>query len=215
MITYHHYFNNLDTTKLAQDFNTTLKNYSRFSKKIIISLLGDIYPQKNKTKAEEVNQTFQDNWDVIFKDLNLISTKREGKYSIEHKDKKIELYIPRIDTHVYPLGRFREYLSQQGILEDYEKQFNQTLTDYVCPDLIKWPGIIIEPNGDLNFCASFEAINCNKGIISNIFTKSFSQVQKELKEFHERELNWFIDNLQDIIKGKVSTCKLKNNCYSK
>jgi len=214
MVTYHHYFNNLDTSKLAKDFNATLKNYSRFSKKIIISLLGDVYPQKTQTKAEEVNQTFQNDKKIIFKDFNVIQTEPEGNYSLEHKDKKIELFVPKIDTRVYPLGRFKQYLSQKGILEDYEKKFNESLTDYVCPDLIKWPGIIIEPNGDLNFCASFEAMNCNQVIISNIFDKSFSQVQTELKEFYEKEINWFIDNLQDITTGKVSTCKIKNNCYS-
>ena len=85
--------------------------------------------------------------------------------------------------------------------------------DYVCPDLIKWPGIIIEPDGSLNLCASFEAISCKGAIVSNILTKSYSQVEDELLQLHKTELKWFTENVQDIIQGNVSTCKLKNHCY--
>ena len=117
-----------------------------------------------------------------------------------------------MDTRVYPLGRFRQYLKQLGVLQQYEEQFEQAMSDYVCPDLIKWPGIIIEPDGSLNLCASFEAITCAGAIATNIFTKPYAQVQEELMRFHYKEVRWFIDNLPDIIAGKVSTCKLKNKC---
>jgi len=217
MITYHHYFENLDTNKLAQEFNLALKNYMRFSKKITISLLGDQFSQQNPTKAEEAQKTFNDNWGIIFKDINL--TKIDDKnyhatYTSLSTWKEANIYIPQIDTRVYPLGRFREYLSQRIMLQQYTAKFEQSLSDYVCPDLIKWPGIIIEPNGDLNLCASFEAIVCKDAVVTNIFRRSYEQVQNDLIKFHKKEMRWFIDNLSGIIDGKVSTCKLKNGCYS-
>ena len=213
MVTYHHYHPNLDRTKLAQDLNSTLINYLEFSKKIIISLLGDQYSQQEPTMAEDVQKTFHDNWEIIFANISMTQTDDENTYHAQHGTNEAEIQIPPLDTRVYPLGRFRQYLKQLGVLQQYEEQFEQAMSDYVCPDLIKWPGIIIEPDGSLNLCASFEAIACRGAIVTNIFTKPYDQVRKELMQFHQRELNWFIDNLPDIIAGKVSTCKLKNNCY--
>jgi len=213
MVTYHHYHQNLDTDKLAKDFNSTLKNYMGFSKRIIISLLGDEYSQQEPTKAEEVQRTFQDNWDIIFRDIEIKPMEDNKIYLAQFKSKKTQIRIPQIDTRVYPLGRFIKYLSQKDLLNQYETQFEQTMGDYVCPDLIKWPGIIIEPDGNLNLCASFEAINCTGAVVTNIFTKSYEQVKDELIQFHQKEMRWFIDNLPKIIDGKVSTCKLKNHCY--
>jgi len=213
MVTYHHYYSNLDKLKLAKDFNSTLINYLRFSKKIIISLLGDKYSQQEPTKAEEVQKAFLDNWKTIFADIKLTSGDKDYPYHAQHMGIETEIKIPPLDSRVYPLGRFRQYLAQRKILEQYEERFEQGMSDYVCPDLIKWPGIIIEPDGSLNLCASFEAVACRGAIVSNIFTKSYSEVQEELVNFHKKEMHWFIDNLSDIIAGKVSTCKLKNKCY--
>ncbi len=213
MVTYHHYYPKLDRIKLAQDFNSTLINYLGFSKRVIISLLGDQYSKQELTKAEDVRRTFQDNWEIIFADIDMTSTDNEHSYHAQHETNKAEIKIPCLDTRVYPLGRFRQYLSHQEILQQYEVQFEQAMSDYVCPDLVKWPGIIIEPEGDLNLCASFEAITCRGAVVTNIFTKPYEQVRDELIQFHQKELNWFINNLPDIISGKVSTCKLKNKCY--
>jgi hypothetical protein len=212
MITYHHYRENLDIQKVARDFNMTLKNYMEFSKKIIISLLGDQHSQSKSTKAEEVETAFKDNWQIIFSDLKLNQV-NDKTYLAEYHNKKSELFIPSIDTRVYPLGRFRKYLENKGILKEYGEKFEKSMGDYICPDLVRWPGIILEPDGSLNLCASFEAITCRGAIITNIFEKEYSQVKDELIQFHKKELNWFIDNLPEIIEGKVSTCKIKNKCY--
>jgi len=213
MVTYHHYYPDLDKLKLAKDFNSTLINYLGFSRKIIISLLGDQYSQKEPIKAEEVQRAFQDNWETIFADIEMTPKNSKSTYHAQHGTNGAEIQIPPLDTRVYPLGRFRQYLAKRKVLEQYEKRFEQVMGDYVCPDLIKWPGIIIEPDGSLNLCASFEAVTYRGAIVSNIFTKPYSEVQKELIKFHKKEMNWFIDNLPKIIDGKVSTCKLKNNCY--
>lgn len=213
MVTYHHYFDPLDTDKLARDFNNTLRSYMQFSDKILISLLGDEFSQQDPTKAQEVQATFQDNWEAIFRDIHLTQEKRE--YHAECNKTKSRISIPSIDTRVYAFGRFRQYLSQRGVLEEYERQFEESMGEYACPDLIRWPGIILEPNGDLNFCASFEAINCNHAVVSNILDRPYPELQADLMQFHQREVRWFIDNLPDIVDGKVSMCKLKNKCYQK
>ena len=133
-------------------------------------------------------------------------------YHAQNGTHETEIKIPQIDTRVYPLGRFRQYLAQLGMLQRYEEEFEKSMGDYVCPDLVKWPGVIIEPDGSLNLCASFEAITCAGAVVTNIFTKPPAQVQEELMRFHKKEVGWFINNLPDIIAGKVSTCKLKNKC---
>jgi hypothetical protein len=212
MITYHHYLASQDASKLAQDFNTSLKYFIGFSNKIIISLLGHKYSGDKPAKAEEVMRAFDNNNSLIFSGIKL-EKNNDSSYTAEYNQRKAIIRIPDIDTRVYPLGRFREYLDNRGILSQYEKEFNESLTDYVCPDLVKWPGIILEPDGSLNLCASFEAITCDKAIVTNIFSKTFEQVKEELLNFHKKETDWFIKNIDGIIQGKVSTCKLKNNCY--
>ncbi len=214
MLTYHHYYDKLDTGKLAKAFNQSIRNSMEFSDKILISLLGDIYSQQNPTRAEEVENTFWGNQRTIFEGVHLDVINDRTEYSTSLGTKAIEIIIPPIDTRVYPFGRFEQYLSNQGILDAYTQQFEAAMSEYVCPDLVKWPGIIIEPNGDLNLCASFEAVNCNHSIISNLFTKPYSQVKAELTNFHDREFKWFIENLEGIMSGTVSTCKLKNHCYT-
>jgi hypothetical protein len=213
MITYHHYYKNLDTIKHAQNFNSTLKHYIKFSDDILISLLGDNYSQQ-PSKADEVMDTFRNNWDIIFANLEIEPIEKGILYKVKYEGKEAQLKIPSLDTRLYPLGRFKQYLSDKGVLEDYTIQFNQQMGDYACPDLIKWPGIIIEPDGSLNLCASFEAINCNGAVVSNIF-KTYSEVKEELMQLYQKEFNWFVKNLPDVIAGNVSTCKMKNNCYSK
>jgi len=217
MVTYHHYFVGLDIRKLAQDFNSTLKNYSRFSKSILISLLGDNYQGPGlgamPTKSGEVQESFKDNWEMIFSGIELRQDTVDRYHAI-YAGREFDIRIPSIDERVYPLGRFRQHLEGCGRLDSYEKEFEKSMGDYACPDLIKWPGIIIEPDGSLNLCASFEAINCRGAIISNIFDKSYKRLEQELMRFHKKELGWFIDNLQEIIERKVSTCKMKNNCYT-
>ncbi len=213
MVTYHHYHKDLDTHQLAQDFNATLKNYWGFSNRITISLLGDKFSQQEPTKTEEVKKAFKDNWKIIFEDIELAHDPEHKKHVASYRGKEVEIRIPPIDARIYPLGRFRSYLASKEVLSQYEQQFEQALRDYVCPDLVRWPGIIIEPDGGLNLCASFEAVNCQGAIVSNIFSKPYAQVKEELRQFHQRELQWFIDNLSGIMEGKVSTCKLKNGCY--
>lgn len=207
MITYHHYFKNLDEEKLAIDMNSSIKNYSAFSQKIVISLLGDEITGKDK----EVNDSFSRNRDLIFKDIKLDNEdRRENIFKAEYKT-KFEISIPKIDKRVYPLGRFRNYLKEKGILHHYERKFESFLGDYVCPDLIKWPGIIIETDGSLNLCASFEAIACKGAIASNIFENNFEKVKQDIINYYNNENRWFIENLQGIIEGKISTCRLKRN----
>jgi hypothetical protein len=213
MVTYHHY-NAKSQDQIAESFNESLKNFMAFSNTIIISLIGHKFIEKEKGSAKEVNYAFERNKDKIFSGIGMKKV-HEEEYEATYNQNTARIIIPPIDNRIYPLGRFRDYLRKKGCLEYYEKKFNQSLTDYVCPDLITWPGIIIEPNGDLNLCASFEAITCDKAVVSNIFFEDYEQVEQELIEFNYKEREWFINNLEAIVQGKVSSCKLKNNCYEK
>ncbi|MBI4981392.1 hypothetical protein HZC30_07620 [Candidatus Woesearchaeota archaeon] len=210
MVTYHHYHDNLDPAKLASDFNSTLKQYFGFSKRITISLLGDSYPQQGSTKAEEVKKTFHENWSAIFADIEITLTKNSQSYFARYNSKEAKIKIPSVNTRVYPLGRFREYLSGKGILTPYEEHFRRQKRDYACPDLLKWSGLLIEPDGSVNLCASFESMYCRKAVVANIFTEPYSEVERKLREFHHREMKWFVRNIEGIISGTVPTCKLRS-----
>ena len=219
MITYHHYFQDLDTKALARKFNTTLHHAAKYSDAILISLAGDDFSLKQPTMAQEVTAVFEENKSLIFKGFEISQeTHNPYTYSLQienqFKNKKIELKIPPIDTRIYSLGRFRQYLKDQGTLVQYEKEFAKKMGEYTCPDMITWPGIILEPNGDLNLCGSYEAINCKNAVVTNIFKKPYQQVQQDLLNLRKRELAWFVQNIDDIMNGKVPMCKLENKCYT-
>ena len=73
--------------------------------------------------------------------------------------------------------------------------------------------MIVEPNGDINMCGSFEAIAYpNVSVVSNIL-KPYENVEKELLRFYDKEKKWFINNFPDIALRKKTVCKIRNNCY--
>jgi hypothetical protein len=212
LLTYHHYHANLDKERLANEINLSIKNFSKFSKKITVALLGDDYNHGGFIMAKDVKETFERNNPVIYEGIE-ISPSEDEYHEAECDGKYFQIRVTPVNTMVYPWGRFKDYLSRKGIIKDYEKFFYDKISDYVCPDLIKWPGIIIEPDGSLNMCGSFEAITCDKSRFSNILSNSFETLEEELLQFHEKELDWFVKNLDQIIQGSVSCCKIKNNCY--
>jgi len=214
MLTYHHYFPALDQVKLAKDMNAAIKDYILFSDKIIISLLGDNYSQKDPTMKQEVEETFNRNHGLIFEGIELAAA-GENAYAARFKDHHAKISIPATDTRVYPFGRFREYLRYRSMLNEYTEKFEASLSDYVCPDMIRWPGIIIEPDGGLNMCASFEAINCRKAVVSNILDWPFDKVKSDLIRCHELEKEWFDKNIDSIMDGSAMSCKMKKGCYDR
>jgi hypothetical protein len=178
----------------ALRFNLSLKEFFQFSNSIVISILGDGFMQASGTMAERVQTMFKSDHDTIFKGISL-DKMSATKYMATFEDKQIDIQIGPVDTQVHPIGRFRQYLAEKGILDEYIEWFGDGRPKYVCPDMIKWPGLILEPNGDINLCGSFEA------------------VIQDLLAVHKSELGWFVDNIEGIVSGDVATCKLLNYCY--
>lgn len=212
LLTYHHYHAGLDKELLARDINSSLKNFARFSRRITVALLGDGYNNEGFVMSKDVQETFNRNKPIIYGDIE-VSSPEEGYSRAEFDGKDFQIRVTPVNPMVYPLGRFKKYLSDRDILDDYERFFQGLLGDYVCPDLIKWPGIIIEPDGDLNLCASFEAINCSTSRCSNILTKPYEEVEQDLLQLHQKEMSWFIENIDYILQGQSPCCKIKNNSY--
>lgn len=208
MITYHHYFEKFEPKRFAQNFNLCLKNYFPFSNEIDISILGDGFSYNKPTMGEKVKKTFHNNWEIIFSGIEMEKIDSHS-YKAEYNNKTIKLVVRPLKEKVYPMGRFRDYLVEKNLLKEYEKNFEALNTYNICPDLLKWPAILLEYNGNLNLCGSFESLHCDNAVVSNIFTKSFQQVEKDLLNFHRKEHEWFLTSFSDIIKGKKVVCKMK------
>lgn len=209
-VTYHHYFPQFDPFKLHIMLNECLKNFFTFSREIHVSLLGDLYPQYNTTMANEVEDTFFSNWETIFSEIKMRRID-DGTFKAKYGNKTRKIVIKHMNEKVHPLGRFKKYLTEKGIFEEYNKNYNFLDNYHACPDLIKWPGIVLEPDGSLNLCGSFESLECDNAIISNIFSKPFPQVEEDLLKFHQKEVLWFSSSYLDLIAGKKSACKLTEN----
>lgn len=130
-------------------------------------------------------------------------------------DKETLVSIPPSSDAVYPFGRFEKKLKKDGLYNEYINKFSKIHPEpHICPDILEWPGMAVECNGDINMCGAFEAIaNPNVTVVSNIL-KPFEEVESDLLNLHEKEKDWFLDNLPDIAFGEKSTCKIRNNCYS-
>lgn len=95
MITYHHYFDEFDPLTFANNFNYCLKNYLPFSNEIHIALLGHILPNSGNNLYEEVQETFEDNFNLIFSGIKIIK-ENSDELQIQYKDqtKKLLSTIP-------------------------------------------------------------------------------------------------------------------------
>jgi len=216
MITYHHYFPDMDETQIASAFNKTIKGCVKFSDNIVISVLGDIMYEKSS--PDSLKKTFYGNIRKIFSGLDVgdnTTSPDADELAIRMDGREIELSIPPISNVVYPFGRFEKTLKKDGRYEEYVKKFDEELSEpYVCPDVLEWPGMIIEPDGDINMCGAFEAIAYpHVSVVSNIF-KPYEEVETEFLEFHKKEKEWFLANLPEIVFKEKTTCKIKNNCYA-
>jgi hypothetical protein len=212
MLTYHHYFPDMKPEEIALLFNKSLYDCSKFSDKIIISIIGDRAYDASSINA--VGESFLENFDKIFKGFDL---RRSRNNIIAKKDgKKTVIYIPQPSDAIHPFGRFENKLKNDKIYESYVKTFNEMLSEPDnCPDALSWPGMVIEPNGDINMCGSFEAIAYpNVTVVSNIF-KPFEKVEADLLDLYRKERQWFIKNFPDIAFGRKTTCKIKNACYTR
>lgn len=210
MITYHHYFPDMKADEIASVFNKTLQKCSKFSDKIVISIIGDrVYDDSSITS---VQNSFLDNFDRIFNGFGLRTSK--NKIIAKREGKNTEILIPLPSDAIHPLGRFEKKLKKDNKYDKYLEMYNKMFSEPSnCPDGLNWPGIVIEPNGDINMCGAFEAIaNPEVTVVSNIF-KPFEKVEEDLLDFYEIEKRYFKNNFPDIAFGRKSTCKIKNVCY--
>ncbi len=205
MITYHHYLPGFDPERFAPVMNAALKDYLSFSRSVKIALLGDRLPDLSPTMASRVHDAFYATLDAMLAGIPIID-KKERDIRVVWNLMPRYIHITNVDSRLYPHGRVISYMEERG------GACNPSQGDYTCPDLIKWPGMIVEPDGSINMCGSFEGVACPHAVVSNIH-KPYGEVEGDLLEFHRRELSWFLENLPAIMDGKVSTCKLRNHCY--
>ena len=210
MITYHNYFPDMTEEVVAKKFNKTLLGCSRFSDKIIISIIGDRFYEDSY--VDNVENSFIQNSHIIFEGMELSGSRKN--ITVSNAERSFALSIPFTSEAIHPYGRFAKKLKKDKNLKEYTEFFSELVPEpNLCPDPLIWPGMIVEPNGDINMCGSFEAIAYpNVSVVSNIL-KPYENVEKELLRFYDKEKKWFINNFPDIALRKKTVCKIRNNCY--
>ncbi len=210
MITYHLYYP-FDRDMIAKSMNRTLKEMSKYSDKIIISTIGDFYFPETCLQNAEL-QFFKDYYE-IFNGFEHYERTDEKQFEFSGNAGEINVEF-RTSNGIYPLGRFKELLRSSGYLEYYTEIFKEhTNTPIICPDVLEWPGLIIEPDGKVNTCGAYEGITCNHAVISNIFKESYEEFQGDMFMAYEIERQWILNNIDNLLQGKASTCKLLNQGY--
>lgn len=208
MLTFHLYYPFEDLVKV---FKKSIDECLQFSYHLKITILGDNFFEE--TSLEKATKVFAENLDYLLDGIRIIEREDTGGFGIGHKNGYAALHI-RFAQNVYPLGRFEQLLNQKGVLEEYTKSFYSKIRKpVVCPDLLELSGLIIEPNGDINLCGAFEAVQSRATVIGNIFDEGYPAIEQKLIQFHEKEREWFLKNLERISSGEVHACKLENNMY--
>jgi len=210
LLTFHLYYPSLDHGTLAKTFNKSIRKMARFSDKIILAVIGDTY--FTETSLSSALDVFSENLSAIFEGLGPLERKAENNYLLRNNGRNTEIEI-RTNPAIYPYGRFEKYLKGKGVYEDYLEKFPFFSKPIVCPDTGRLPGILIEYDGDVNVCGSFEAVATRETVIGNLFGKTYEEMEKLLLDFYRKEKDWVIENFDDILLGKKSTCKLCNRCY--
>jgi hypothetical protein len=210
LLTFHLYYPSLDHETLAKAFNKSIRKMARFSDRIILAVIGDTY--FTETSLSSALNVFSENLGAIFEGLDLVERKAENTYLLRSNGRDTEIEI-RTNPAIYPYGRFEKYLKGKGVYEDYLDNFPFFSKPLICPDTGRLPGIIIEYDGGINVCGSFEAVATKETVVGNLFGKTYDELEKLLLDFYRKEKDWVIENFDDILLGKKSTCKLCNRCY--
>ena len=210
MLTFHLYYP-FPISHVCKAFQRSLRYLSEISEEITIAIIGDHF--FTETSFLTALKTFRQNLETIFGCFQGGEKLEDDTFllRINGKETKIEI---KLNDVIYPLGRFKEYLQRKGRYEEYIKTF-KVRRHLVCPDIGRWPGIVLETNGDLNLCGHFEAINNDATRVTNIFTHSYEEIEEKLLDIYQLERRWFFAHLELLRQAKVSACKLENRCYRK
>jgi len=104
-------------------------------------------------------------------------------------------------------------LKRRGVYEDYSSAFIFGKKPIVCPDTGRLPGILIEYDGGINVCGSFEAVATRETVIGNLFGKKYDELEELLLGFYGKERDWVMRNVDNLLLSKKSSCKICNKCY--
>ena len=196
--------------KYTEAFRYTIDRCANFSDQIIISIQGDeMFPL---THIRRVSALFDATKEKIFEGFEVSST--DGQTNITKNGKSTQLFVQPPTPIMYPKGRFARKLRNEGRYEEYEKLFaSYEDSNYlkVCPILLNYQDIIVEPNGDTLVCISFLGIG--KPPVTNIFNHTYDEVMEHLNNRFELQKTWLLGHLPEVVHGKISTCEYKNNCY--
>ena len=210
-LTFHLYypFHLSDTAKY---FNNSLKLLGKISEEITIVLLGDHYFRYTSLKS--VIDRFREYSKEILTGLKMVE-ERDNSFVVSYEDNQFMLLFYPTDV-VFPLGRFRSYLESKGELDNYVKTLYSSIRrPVVCPDIGRWPGLVIEHTGDINLCGHFESFQNKSAIVANIFHQDFGEIEENLLRIYELEKEWVLAHKVLLEEGKISSCKLENDCYRK
>lgn len=209
LLTFHLYYPSFDND-LAKVFGKSVRKLAKISDKITLAVIGDTYfPETSLVKALDA---FSDRFDTIFDGFDSCQKIGDNCYSVNGKDGGVKVDIVT-NPAIHPYGRFEKYLKQKGVYRDYVDNFRFGNKPVLCPDAGRWPGMIVEYDGDINMCGAFEAVVSKETVVGNLFGKTYEELEKLLLDFYGKEKNWFIKNLDDLLLGKKSSCKVCNKCY--
>jgi len=209
--------------KVAEDLNKALHIFAPIFKRISIPIYADDY---NKKFATEIVKEFIRSSGTIFEGIDLPKETLEllnpecwdfrtsyqffriDNFPVKINDKELLIRVPTVRTNLEPEGRFAKRLKKQGIYEDYVKKFQEPLKQHHhCRELIKWKELYLEPNGDVRICTHYPALFNDKSLVTNLFDRPYEQAVSDLLKRQEREVQWVVDHLDDLVAEKVSGCK--------
>ncbi|MBT5021191.1 hypothetical protein HOK51_10510 [Candidatus Woesearchaeota archaeon] len=200
-----------DKELFEESFKYEFNSCFEFSDEINIDLLTSEVLDDNA--IDNLTNSFGEFEKDILKNYELVE-KNNQKYIKKNKNNRlVEYVVKNINTRVFDLGYFHTTLKDRGLLEKYQTMMGPKSYPPICVSTLKHNFIVIEPDGGVKTCVSFDGVN--KPTKFNLFDDKFDG-----KEGYDGMVSWLehrfnnqreeiIQNLPKLIQRNYSMCDCK------
>jgi len=200
-LTYHPFSPDMDC--FEQGFRYAFDSCFRFSDEISIELLASNVEEETSmenlaSRFETFRKALLMNYEVVEKEGNTIITKGLKRALLSYKQP---------NTSVYAMGEYKKTLLKKGLKEKYDEVMGEITYPPICASTLSHKYIVIEPDGGLKNCVSFEGMHTKSQF--NLFEEGYGNMVMWLgSRFHEQR-DTIKSRLEDLIHKRHNMCDCK------
>ena len=126
---------------------------------------------------------------------------------IQKGDRKVKLTYKDPNTNVYDIGEYKETLDANRLIPKYIEIMGEKTYPPICVSTLNHKFIVIEPDGGIKTCVSFDGMHTKAGI--NLFDVGYGNVVSWLENRFHNQRAEVIEKLPELIYQRHSMCDCK------